>query len=309
MAKKILVTGDTGFLSSHLCEKSLLQGNEVLYTDNYFTTNKNDIFQLLESPKFEITCHCLTSPIYAEVDEIDNVGGAYSDHYQFDLMHTIKTSVHGAFNLLGLAKRVKARILQVSTSEGYGDPEVHLQTENYWRQINPIGIRSCYDEGGRRAEILCLDNWRRYVLEIKVTRIFNTYRHRRRSKDGWVVRDFIIQALNGDNITIYGHEKQTRSFCNVVDLIVALIKTMDTRPAFKRPISIGNSEECSMLQFAYKIMQLTGSTSKIILPPTRSQDNPKQCQPNITSAERELTWWPIIKLEEGLKKISPILVN
>jgi len=302
MSKKILVTGGAGFLGSHLCEKLLAHGNEVLCVDNYFTGNKDNILHLLANPKFEIMRHDVTFPLYVEVDEIYNLACPASPvHYQFDPVQTTKTSVHGAINMLGLAKRVHARILQASTSEVYGDPEIHPQTEDYWGKVNPIGIRSCYDEGKRCAETLFFDYWRQHALEIKVVRIFNTYGPRMHPNDGRVVSNFIIQALKGDDITIYGDGKQTRSFCYVDDLIEAMIRMMGTRSDFTGPVNIGNPEEFSMLQLAEKIIQLTGSNSKIVKHPL-PQDDPRQRQPDISLAKRELDWQPDIKLEEGLKK-------
>ena len=302
MSKKILVTGGAGFLGSHLCEKLLAHGNEVLCVDNYFTGNKDNILHLLSNPKFEIMRHDVTFPLYVEVDEIYNLACPASPvHYQFDPVQTTKTSVHGAINMLGLAKRVHARILQASTSEVYGDPEIHPQTEDYWGKVNPIGIRSCYDEGKRCAETLFFDYWRQHALEIKVFRIFNTYGPRMHPNDGRVVSNFIIQALKGDDITIYGDGKQTRSFCYVDDLIEAMIRMMETRSDFTGPVNIGNPEEFSMLQLAEKIIQLTRSKSKIATRPL-PQDDPRQRQPDISLAKRELDWQPAIKLEEGLKK-------
>ena len=302
MSKKILVTGGAGFLGSHLCEKLLAHGNEVLCVDNYFTGNKDNILHLLSNPKFEIMRHDVTFPLYVEVDEIYNLACPASPvHYQFDPVQTTKTSVHGAINMLGLAKRVHARILQASTSEVYGDPEIHPQTEDYWGKVNPIGIRSCYDEGKRCAETLFFDYWRQHALEIKVVRIFNTYGPRMHPNDGRVVSNFIIQALKGDDITIYGDGKQTRSFCYVDDLSEAMIRMMETRSDFTGPVNIGNPEEFSMLQLAEKIIQLTRSKSKIATRPL-PQDDPRQRQPDISLAKRELDWQPAIKLEEGLKK-------
>jgi UDP-glucuronate decarboxylase len=309
MSKKILVTGGAGFLGSHLCEKLLAHGNEVLCVDNYFTGNKDNILHLLANPKFEIMRHDVTFPLYVEVDEIYNLACPASPvHYQFDPVQTTKTSVHGAINMLGLAKRVHARILQASTSEVYGDPEIHPQTEDYWGKVNPIGIRSCYDEGKRCAETLFFDYWRQHALEIKVVRIFNTYGPRMHPNDGRVVSNFIIQALKGDDITIYGDGKQTRSFCYVDDLIEAMIRMMGTRSDFTGPVNIGNPEEFSMLQLAEKIIQLTGSNSKIVKHPL-PQDDPRQRQPDISLAKRELDWQPAIKLEEGLKKTITYFSN
>jgi len=305
MSKKILVTGGAGFLGSHLCERLLAQGHDVLCVDNYFTGSKDNILHLMENPKFEVMRHDVTFPLYVEVDEIYNLACPASPvHYQFDPVQTTKTSVHGAINMLGLAKRVKARILQASTSEVYGDPEIHPQTEDYWGKVNPIGIRSCYDEGKRCAETLFFDYWRQHALEIKVVRIFNTYGPRMNLNDGRVVSNFIVQALRGDDITMYGDGQQTRSFCYVDDLIEGMIRMMESRADFTGPVNIGNPGEFSMLQLAELVIQLTGSKSKIIFKPL-PQDDPKQRQPNISLADKELGWKPGISLEEGLKNTIP----
>ena len=302
MAKKILVTGGAGFLGSHLCERLLSQGHDVLCVDNYFTGSKDNILHLMANPKFEVMRHDVTFPLYVEVDEIYNLACPASPvHYQFDPVQTTKTSVHGAINMLGLAKRVKARILQASTSEVYGDPEIHPQTEDYWGKVNPIGIRSCYDEGKRCAETLFFDYWRQHQLEIKVVRIFNTYGPRMHPKDGRVVSNFIMQALRGEDITIYGDGQQTRSFCYVDDLVQAMIKMMESRSDFTGPVNIGNPEEFSMLQLADLVIRMTGSKSKLVFEPL-PQDDPRQRRPDISLAKKELSWQPTIKLESGLEK-------
>ena len=302
MSKKILVTGGAGFLGSHLCESLLQQGHDVLCVDNYFTGSKDNILHLMANPKFEVMRHDVTFPLYVEVDEIYNLACPASPvHYQFDPVQTTKTSVHGAINMLGLAKRVKARILQASTSEVYGDPEIHPQTEDYWGRVNPIGIRSCYDEGKRCAETLFFDYWRQHQLEIKVVRIFNTYGPRMHPKDGRVVSNFIMQALRGEDITIYGDGQQTRSFCYVDDLVKAMIKMMESRSDFTGPVNIGNPEEFSMLQLADLVIKMTGSKSKLVFEPL-PQDDPRQRRPDISLAKQELSWQPSIKLESGLEK-------
>jgi UDP-glucuronate decarboxylase len=302
MSKKILVTGGAGFLGSHLCERLLAKGHDVLCVDNYFTGSKDNILHLMDNPKFEVMRHDVTFPLYVEVDEIYNLACPASPvHYQFDPVQTTKTSVHGAINMLGLAKRVKARILQASTSEVYGDPEIHPQTEDYWGKVNPIGIRSCYDEGKRCAETLFFDYWRQHQLEIKVVRIFNTYGPRMHPKDGRVVSNFIMQALRGEDITIYGDGQQTRSFCYVDDLVQAMIKMMESRFDFTGPVNIGNPEEFSMLQLADLVIRMTGSKSKLVFEPL-PQDDPRQRRPDISLAKKELSWQPTIKLESGLEK-------
>ena len=302
MPKKILVTGGAGFLGSHLCERLLGQGHDVLCVDNYFTGSKDNILHLMANPKFEVMRHDVTFPLYVEVDEIYNLACPASPvHYQFDPVQTTKTSVHGAINMLGLAKRVRARILQASTSEVYGDPEIHPQTEDYWGKVNPIGIRSCYDEGKRCAETLFFDYWRQHALQIKVVRIFNTYGPRMNLNDGRVVSNFIVQALTGDDITIYGDGQQTRSFCYVDDLIEGMIRMMESRTDFTGPVNIGNPGEFSMLQLAELVIKMTGSKSKIIFKPL-PQDDPKQRRPDIMLAQKELSWMPNIQLEVGLEK-------
>ena len=302
MSKKILVTGGAGFLGSHLCERLLAQGHDVLCVDNYFTGSKDNVLHLLNHPKFELMRHDVTFPLYVEVDEIYNLACPASPvHYQFDPVQTTKTSVHGAINMLGLAKRVKARVLQASTSEVYGDPEVHPQTEEYWGKVNPVGIRSCYDEGKRCAETLFFDYWRQHALEIKVVRIFNTYGPRMHPNDGRVVSNFIVQALRNEAITIYGNGQQTRSFCYVDDLIEAMIRMMESPADVTGPINIGNPGEFSMLELAEKIIALTGSNSIIEFKPL-PQDDPRQRRPDIGLAQKTLGWEPHIQLEEGLKK-------
>jgi UDP-glucuronate decarboxylase len=302
MSKKILVTGGAGFLGSHLCERLLGQGHEVLCVDNFFTGRKENVRHLMANSNFELMRHDVTFPLYVEVDEIYNLACPASPvHYQFDPVQTTKTSVHGAINMLGLAKRVRARILQASTSEVYGDPEIHPQVESYWGKVNPIGIRSCYDEGKRCAETLFFDYWRQHQLQIKVIRIFNTYGPRMHPNDGRVVSNFIVQALRGDDITIYGHGQQTRSFCYVDDLIRAMNAMMESGPEMTGPINLGNPHEFTMLELAEKIIHLTKSKSKLVFMPL-PQDDPKQRQPDISMAKRELGWKPEIELDEGLAR-------
>ena len=300
--KKVLVTGGAGFLGSHLCEKLLERGDEVLCVDNLFTGTKQNIRHLLSNPRFEFMRHDVTFPLYVEVDEIYNLACPASPvHYQFDPVQTTKTSVMGAINMLGLAKRVKAKILQASTSEVYGDPEIHPQTESYKASVNPIGIRACYDEGKRCAETLFFDYQRQHNLNIKVMRIFNTYGPRMHPNDGRVVSNFIIQALKGEDITIYGEGRQTRSFCYVDDLINGMIKLMDSRDGFYGPVNIGNPNEFSMIELANAVLELTQSQSKLVFLPL-PQDDPKQRQPDISLAQSELKWNPSIELKEGLTK-------
>jgi UDP-glucuronate decarboxylase len=300
--KKILVSGGAGFLGSHLCERLLDAGNDVLCVDNLFTGSKKNISHLLSNPNFEFMRHDVTFPLYVEVDQIYNLACPASPvHYQFDPVQTTKTSVHGAINMLGLAKRVKARILQASTSEVYGDPEVHPQQESYWGRVNPIGIRSCYDEGKRCAETLFFDYWRQHELEIKVVRIFNTYGPRMHPNDGRVVSNFIVQALKGEDITIYGEGLQTRSFCYVDDLIEAMIRMMNTPAEFTGPVNIGNPGEFTMIELAELVLKLTGSKSRMLFKPLPS-DDPKQRQPDISLAREKMNWAPTVALEDGLKK-------
>jgi UDP-glucuronate decarboxylase len=302
LQQRIVVTGGSGFLGSHLCDRLLAQGAEVICIDNFFTGARRNIEHLIGDKRFELIRHDVTFPIYLEIDQIYNLACPASPvHYQRDPVQTTKTSVHGAINMLGLAKRVKAKILQASTSEVYGDPNVHPQMEEYWGNVNPIGARSCYDEGKRCAETLFFDYWRQHKLRIKVARIFNTYGPRMHPHDGRVVSNFIIQALLGREITIYGDGSQTRSFCYVDDLIEGLVRLMQTGDDVTGPINIGNPVEFSMLQLAQQIIDLTGSKSRVAhrrLP----QDDPKQRQPDISKAEQVLDWKPAVTLQEGLKK-------
>ena len=298
--KRVLVTGGAGFLGSHLCEKLVERGDDVLCVDNFYTGDKMNIAHLRTHPRFEVQRHDITFPLYVEVDQIYNLACPASPiHYQFDPVQTTKTSVHGAINMLGLAKRVKAKILQASTSEVYGDPEVHPQVESYWGKVNPIGIRACYDEGKRCAETLFFDYYRQHQLRIKVPRIFNTYGPRMHPNDGRVVSNFIVQALRGDAITIYGDGSQTRSFCYVDDMVDALMRMMATGDDVTGPINVGNPREFSMLQLAELIVKLTGSKSKIERRPLPS-DDPKQRRPDITLAKDKLGWEPTTQLEAGL---------
>ena len=300
--QKILVTGGAGFLGSHLCERLIEGGHDVLCVDNYFTGSKANIKHLLDHPHFELMRHDVTFPLYVEVDRIFNLACPASPvHYQHDPVQTTKTSVHGAINMLGLAKRVKARILQASTSEVYGDPEVHPQPESYWGKVNPIGVRSCYDEGKRCAETLFFDYWRQHQLQIKVVRIFNTYGPRMHPNDGRVVSNFIVQALKGEDITMFGDGSQTRSFCYVDDLIEVMLRMMDSPAAFVGPVNIGNPGEFTMLELAEMVLRLTGSRSKISFKPLPS-DDPKQRRPDISLAKQVLDWEPKVSLEEGLVK-------
>jgi UDP-glucuronate decarboxylase len=300
--QKILVTGGAGFLGSHLCERLIEGGHDVLCVDNYFTGSKANIKHLLDHPHFELMRHDVTFPLYVEVDRIFNLACPASPvHYQHDPVQTTKTSVHGAINMLGLAKRVKARILQASTSEVYGDPEVHPQPESYWGKVNPIGVRSCYDEGKRCAETLFFDYWRQHQLQIKVVRIFNTYGPRMHPNDGRVVSNFIVQAIKGEDITMFGDGSQTRSFCYVDDLIEVMLRMMDSPAHFIGPVNIGNPGEFTMLELAEMVLRLTGSRSKISFKPLPS-DDPKQRRPDISLAKQALDWEPKVSLEEGLVK-------
>jgi len=302
MSKKILVTGGAGFLGSHLCETLLQNNNEVLCVDNYFTGNKTNILPLLDNPRFELMRHDVTFPLYVEVDEIYNLACPASPvHYQHDPVQTTKTSVHGAINMLGLAKRVNAKILQASTSEVYGDPSVHPQTEDYWGNVNPIGIRSCYDEGKRCAETLFFDYHRQHDLRIKVMRIFNTYGPRMHPDDGRVVSNFIVQALKGENITIYGDGSQTRSFCYVDDLVRGMVALMGSGDEITGPINIGNPNEFTILELATAVKGMIDSDSDIVFKELPS-DDPKQRKPNISLASKHLDWSPSVELEEGLVK-------
>lgn len=307
--KRILITGGAGFIGSHLCEKLLDQGHEILCVDNCFTGSKSNIYHLMGNPKFEFCRHDITFPLYVEVDQIYNLACPASPvHYQFDPVQTLKTSVHGAINMLGLAKRVKARILQASTSEIYGDPEIHPQTEAYWGNVNPIGLRSCYDEGKRCAETLFFDYYRQYGMSIKIARIFNTYGPRMQPDDGRVVSNFILQALRGEPITIYGDGMQTRSFCYVDDLVDALIKLMQTDPDVTGPVNLGNPIEHTILELARQIIGLTGSTSEIIFKPL-PHDDPRRRRPDIGLAQKTLRWEPTIHIEQGLKSTISYFSN
>ena len=301
--KRILVTGGAGFIGSHLCERLLKDGNDVICLDNYFTGSKDNIRHLISNDHFELVRHDITQPYTAEVDEIYNLACPASPiHYQHDPVKTIQTCVIGSMNMLGLAKRTGAKIWQASTSEVYGDPNIHPQVESYWGNVNPIGIRSCYDEGKRCAETLFMDYHRQNNLKIKIIRIFNTYGPRMSMNDGRVVSNFIVQALKGEDITIYGDGKQTRSFQYVDDLIEGMVRMMETRDSFLGPVNIGNPGEFTMLELAEKVIELTGSASKIIFKPL-PQDDPRQRKPDITIAHKELNGWhPNIKLEEGLQK-------
>lgn len=299
---RTLVTGGAGFLGSHLCERLVDQGHDVICLDNFFTGSKSNVAHLLNKPNFELMRHDVTFPLYVEVDQIYNLACPASPvHYQHDPVQTTKTSVHGAINMLGLAKRTKARIFQASTSEVYGDPEVHPQPESYWGKVNPIGIRSCYDEGKRCAETLFFDYHRQHNLDIKVARIFNTYGPRMHPNDGRVVSNFIVQALRGQDITIYGDGQQTRSFCYVDDLIEGFVRLMNTEPGFTGPVNLGNPSEFTMLELAEKVLNLVGGKSKLTFMPLPA-DDPKQRQPNISLANEKLGWKPHVSLDEGLEK-------
>lgn len=302
MDKRILVTGGAGFLGTHLCEMLLNDGNDVLCLDNYYTGRRSNVTHLLSDRKFEVIRHDICFPLYVEVDEIYNLACPASPiHYQFDPVQTTKTSVHGAINVLGLAKRVKAKILQASTSEIYGDPSTHPQHESYWGNVNPIGPRSCYDEGKRCAETLFFDYFRQHNLKIKVARIFNTYGPRMHPDDGRVVSNFILQALRGEDITVYGEGKQTRSFCYVSDMVHALVKLMETPDDFTGPVNLGNPAEFSILELAGKVIEMTGSSSRIVHKPL-PQDDPVQRQPDINLAKSALAWEPSVSLNDGLKE-------
>ena len=299
---KILVTGGAGFVGSHLCERLIERGDDVLCVDNYFTGSKRNVEHLLSNPRFELMRHDVTFPLYVEVDRIFNLACPASPvHYQKNPVQTTKTSVHGAINMLGLAKRVGARILQASTSEVYGDPTEHPQTEAYWGNVNPIGIRACYDEGKRCAETLFFDYHRQYGVEIKVARIFNTYGPRMHPDDGRVVSNFIVQALRGEDITLYGDGSQTRSFCFVSDLVDGLMKLMDSPVALTGPVNLGNPTEFTIRALAERVLALAGSQSKLIFQPL-PQDDPKQRQPDIALATSALGWSPTIALDQGLSK-------
>jgi UDP-glucuronate decarboxylase len=301
LRKRVLVTGGAGFLGSHLCDRLVELGHDVLCVDNFFTGTRDNIEQLLHNPRFELMRHDVTFPLYAEVDEIYNLACPASPiHYQFDPVQTVKTSVHGAINMLGLAKRLRAKVLQASTSEVYGDPHEHPQTEDYWGHVNPIGPRSCYDEGKRCAETLFFDYRRQHGLRIKVARIFNTYGPRMHPNDGRVVSNFIMQALREEDITIYGDGGQTRSFCYVAELIDALIRLMESPDEVTGPINIGNPTEFTMLALAERVIEFTGSRSKIVFK-SLPADDPRRRQPDISKARNQLGWQPSTSLDQGLR--------
>jgi UDP-glucuronate decarboxylase len=300
--KRILVTGGAGFIGSHLCEKLLKEGNEVISLDNYFTGSKKNIVHLLDNPYFEIIRHDVTMPFFIEADEIYNLACPASPiHYQYNAIKTVKTSVMGAINMLGLAKRIKAKVLQASTSEVYGDPQIHPQKEDYWGHVNPIGLRSCYDEGKRVAETLFMNYHYQNDVRIKIARIFNTYGPNMHPNDGRVVSNFIVQALQGKNITVYGDGSQTRSFQYIDDLLNGITSLMSTPDEFLGPVNIGNPGEFSILELAERVIDMTGSKSRIIFEPLPS-DDPLQRQPDISLAREVLNWSPVVPLEEGLKK-------
>ena len=300
--QRIMITGGAGFVGSHLCDRLLKEGHDVLCVDNFFTGSKANVSHLFSNPRFELMRHDVTFPLYVEVDQIYNLACPASPvHYQHDPVQTTKTSVHGAINMLGLAKRLKARIFQASTSEVYGDPEVHPQPESYWGRVNPIGPRSCYDEGKRCAETLFFDYHRQHNLDIKVVRIFNTYGPRMHPNDGRVVSNFIVQALKGEDITIYGSGQQTRSFCYVDDMVEGFVRMMATERGFTGPVNLGNPGEFTMLELAEKVLTLVDSKSKLVFMPL-PVDDPKQRQPDITLAKAKLDWTPKVNLEDGLKE-------
>lgn len=303
MKKRILVTGGAGFIGSHLCARLLEEGNEVLCVDNFFTGNKDNILPLFENPRFEFLRHDVTFPLYVEVDEIYNLACPASPiHYQFDPVQTTKTSVHGAINMLGLAKRTKAKILQASTSEVYGDPEIHPQPESYWGRVNPIGIRSCYDEGKRCAETLFFDYYRQHNLPIRVVRIFNTYGSNMHPNDGRVVSNFIVQALKNEDITIYGDGSQSRSFQYIDDLVEGMIRMMNNEEGFVGPVNLGNPIEFTIKELAEKVLAMIPESKSKIIYKDLPQDDPRQRKPDISLAKEKLDWEPKIELEEGLKK-------
>lgn len=307
---KILVTGGAGFIGSHLCKRLLSEGHDVLCVDNFFTGAKDNVLDLMDNKRFELLRHDITFPLYVEVDQIYNLACPASPiHYQFDPVQTTKTSVHGAINMLGLAKRTRAKILQASTSEVYGDPEIHPQTEAYWGRVNPIGFRSCYDEGKRCAETLFFDYYRQHKLDIRVIRIFNTYGPNMHPNDGRVVSNFIVQALQNKDITIYGDGSQTRSFQYVDDLIEGMIKMMNNDKNFVGPVNIGNPVEFTIKELAEKVLQLIPESKSQIVYKELPQDDPKQRQPDISLAKKELGWEPKINLEDGLKKTIEYFKN
>lgn len=306
---RVLVTGGSGFLGSHLCDRLVANGQDVVCVDNFYTGSKRNISHLQDKSNFEVLRHDITFPLYVEVDRIFNLACPASPiHYQYDPVQTTKTSVNGAINMLGLAKRVKARILQASTSEVYGDPEIHPQVESYWGRVNPIGLRSCYDEGKRCAETLFFDYYRQHGTEIKVVRIFNTYGPRMHQNDGRVVSNFIVQAIKGEDLSVYGNGQQTRSFCYVDDMIDALSLMMDSDASFTGPVNVGNPIEFSMLELAEKVIAIVGGKSRIIFKPLPA-DDPKQRKPDIALAEASLGWVPKISLEDGLKETVAYFKN
>ena len=307
--KRVLVTGGAGFIGSHLCKRLLEHGDEVLCVDNFFTGSKENIRELLDDNRFELLRHDVTFPLYVEVDEIYNLACPASPiHYQFDPVQTTKTSVHGAINMLGLAKRVKAKILQASTSEVYGDPTVHPQPEDYWGHVNPLGTRACYDEGKRCAETLFFDYFRQHDVRIKVARIFNTYGPNMHSRDGRVVSNFVVQSLKGNPITVFGDGEQTRSFCYVDDLVEGLLRLMATNDDVTGPINLGNPDEFTILQLAERVAEMTGSKSEIVRKPLPA-DDPRQRQPDIRLAQETLDWKPTVALKEGLTKTISYFEN
>jgi UDP-glucuronate decarboxylase len=307
--KRVLVTGGGGFIGSHLCERLLNDGNELLCVDNFFTGAKNNIAHLIDNPYFEVVRHDITFPLYIEVDEIYNLACPASPiHYQLDPVQTVKTAVHGAINMLGLAKRLRARILQASTSEVYCNPSEHPQPETYWGSVNPIGVRSCYDEGKRCAETLFFDYHRQHKLRIKVARIFNTYGPRMHQLDGRVVSNFIIQALKGENITVYGDGSHTRSFCYIDDMIEGLLRLMNTSDDYTGPVNLGNPSEISIMELAEKVLKITHSRSKIVFKPLPQDDPVRRC-PDIRLAKKILKWRPRVSLEEGIEKTAVYFKN
>lgn len=301
---RVLITGGSGFLGSHLCDRLIERGNDILCVDNFFTGSKTNIKHLLKNPNFEVMRHDVSFPLYVEVNRIFNLACPASPiHYQHDPIQTTKTSVHGAINILGLAKRLRARVLQASTSEVYGDPEIHPQVEGYWGRVNPIGMRSCYDEGKRCAESLFFDYYRKWSLEIKIVRIFNTYGPRMHPNDGRVVSNFIVQALRGEPITIFGDGTQTRSFCYVDDMIDGMLRLMDTPAEFTGPVNLGNPSEFTMLELAEKIIKIVGGKASLTFK-ALPQDDPKQRQPDISLAKQVLAWQPRVSLDDGLEETA-----